>query len=259
MGNIISLISVISPFIVLVITLLIGGSLTLFLDTASMVFVIFGTLTAGAASSMTLSFKEVIKNSLSAMKNKKTDYQRLMDFFDKLIVEFRKNGIIGLEHIRLSEKTPHPFLDKAIYAVSMLGDEDAIRKFLNFEKITYLESLRKTEKFYETLSGYSVSFGLLGTIIGLVYMLANLEDPKTIGKGLALALITTFYGLILSNMVFTPLSLRIRDLYEKEEKLLDTIESSIIYMIRGYSRDIIRETIVDILSGKKETKKKEEE
>jgi hypothetical protein len=61
----------------------------------------------------------------------------------------------------------------------------------------------------ELLETYAPAFGLLGTVIGLVYMLSNLKDPSTIGQGLALALLTTFYGLIISNVIFTSFSFEV--------------------------------------------------
>jgi chemotaxis protein MotA len=102
----------------------------------------------------------------------------------------------------------------------------------------------------ELLETYAPAFGLLGTVIGLVYMLSNLKDPSTIGQGLALALLTTFYGLIISNMIFTPLASRLRYLRSKEEVFLNLTEKAIIFMLDGISPRIIKDSLIESLIGK---------
>ena len=87
----------------------------------------------------------------------------------------------------------------------------------------------------ETIATFAPAFGMIGTLVGLVQMLANMSDPSAIGSGMAVALLTTFYGAVIANVICLPLAAKL-DLRAKEEALL---------------RNLMVEGIVAIQSGEK--------
>lgn len=104
--------------------------------------------------------------------------------------------------------------------------------------------------FFEQLAKYAPGFGLVGTLIGLIIMLAKLEDPTTLGKSMSIGLCTSFYGVLLSNLIFLPLAGRLRissyeEIFEKEMML-----KGIISMAEGDPVFIVREKMLMFLSDK---------
>ncbi len=117
----------------------------------------------------------------------------------------RRDGLLSLQPI--VDEMPHsPFLQKALSLVidgTALDDVERImRRELNAMTLRHEKSAGVFRKAAEV----SPAMGLIGTLVGLVQMLGNLEDPSTIGPAMAIALLTTFYGAILANMVFAPLA-----------------------------------------------------
>ena len=104
--------------------------------------------------------------------------------------------------------------------------------------------------FFEQMGKYAPGFGLLGTLIGLVMLLANMNDPSTLGPNMSIALVTTFYGVLLSNLVFKPLAGRLsissyEELFQKEMLL-----KGLLSLANGDSSYIIREKMLIFLSEK---------
>lgn len=250
MFGVISALVLASPFAILVVTLVMGGNPKLFYELSSIVFVIIGTLTAGLASLPLDVVVRVVKPVLKVLVDRRIDTMEFINFLSELSVHFRKDGLFGLERVVNSRKVPYPGIKRAVQLAMEISDTKKIKDILDVERKTYLEDIDNAINLMELLGTYAPAFGLLGTVIGLVYMLSNLKDPSTIGQGLALALLTTFYGLILSNMIFTPLASRLRYLKSREEVFLNLTEKAILFMLDGLSPRIIKDSLVESLMGK---------
>ncbi|MEO2068467.1 MAG: MotA/TolQ/ExbB proton channel family protein [Desulfurobacteriaceae bacterium] len=248
MFQVLSLLILFSPFVVLVITLLLEGQLDLFVNYPSLIFVIAGTLTAGAASLPVDVVARTLKPIFLAFSYKHVNLQEFVEFFNRLSVSFRRDGLFGLEREIEGKKVPYEGIKRAVQLAMEISDTKTIKEVLELERRSYLEDIENSIVLVENLGTLAPAFGLLGTVIGLIYMLANLKDPSTIGTGLALALLTTFYGLVLSNMFFTPLASRLRYLKSREEVLLTLVEKAIIFMLEGVSPKVIRESLLESLS-----------
>ena len=250
----VSTLVLISPFIILVITLVMGGNPKLFFELSSIIFVIVGTFTAGLASLPLDVVKRVLTPVLRAVVDKRIDMMDFINFLSDLSIYFRKDGLFGLERVVNSRKVPYPGIKRAVQLAMEISDTKKIKEVLDIERKTYLEDIDNAINLMELLGTYAPAFGLLGTVIGLVYMLSNLKDPSTIGQGLALALLTTFYGLIISNMIFTPLASRLRYLKSREEVLLNLTEKAVLFMLDGLSPRVIKDSLIESLMGKRSVK-----
>ena len=237
-----------SPFIVLIVTLLAGSELKLFINYPSMLFVIIGTITAGAASLPFDVVARTLKPISLAFSYKHVNLQEFVEFFNKLSISFRRDGLFGLEREIEEKQLPYEGIKRAVQLAIEVSDTKTIKEVLELERRSYLEDIENSIVLVENLGTLAPAFGLLGTVIGLVHMLANLKDPSTIGTGLALALLTTFYGLVLSNMIFTPLASRLRYLKSREEVLLTLVEKAIIFMLEGVSPRVIRDSLIEALA-----------
>ena len=108
-------------------------------------------------------------------------------------------------------------LTKGLRLVAEGATDADISRILSNEAQQVSQARNRSITILRRGSGLSPAMGLIGTLVGLVQMLAQLEDPSTIGPSMAVALLTTFYGVILSNMVFTPLVSKLEQNSEEED------------------------------------------
>lgn len=130
----------------------------------------------------------------------------------------RKNGILALDGA--TDEGDDPFMAKGLQLAVDGIDPDQIKETMESE-LTYLQERHATGKgLFNNIGKYAPAFGMVGTLIGLVMMLKNLSDFNAIGPKMAVALITTFYGAVISNLFFLPAAdkLTIRDAQEKLNK-----------------------------------------
>jgi chemotaxis protein MotA len=197
-----------------------GGSLSIFIDVPSMLIVFGGT--AGVAlvnfplgdvlgainiAKKAFLFKEVNTNDLLA---------QLMEFANKA----RKEGILSLQGA--IDSIDDEFLVKALQMAVDGQEPDDLKAMLNTE-IDYIAQRHSPGvSIFESLGAISPAMGMVGTLIGLVQMLQNMSDPASIGPAMAVALLTTFYGAVLANIIFLPIAGKLKT-RSKTEILQKTI------------------------------------
>ncbi|HCO11967.1 MAG TPA: motility protein A, partial [Desulfonauticus sp.] len=114
----------------------------------------------------------------------------------------RKEGLLALEHVETENKV----LKKACQLIADNADPFLITETLRIE-ISSLKSRHAIiQDVFKKMGAYAPAFGMIGTLIGLVQMLTKLEDPASIGPAMAVAILTTFYGALLSNLLFLPIA-----------------------------------------------------
>lgn len=109
---------------------------------------------------------------------------------------------------------------------------------------------RRGIHFFEQLAKYAPAFGLLGTVIGLIKLLSSLESPEAVGPGMAIALVTTFYGILFSNLFFLPISGRLRTFSHQEIIEKEMLKEGILSLARNETPIIIKERMMLFLSEK---------
>jgi len=191
-------------FSLMIWAILLGGPLSLFFDMPSVLIVFGGTLgctlvhypfnevsSALSVAKKTFLYREIHTNTLIG---------QLMEFANKA----RKEGILALQGAM--ETTGDEFLKKALQMAVDGQEPETLRNMLNTE-IEYIQIRHgKGAEIFDSLASYSPAMGMVGTLIGLVQMLQSMSDPATIGPAMAVALITTFYGAIIANVICLPMA-----------------------------------------------------
>jgi len=126
----------------------------------------------------------------------------------------RREGILALENSL--EKVEDQFLKKGIQLAVDGTEKNIIERILEVEKENIEGRHKANIAFIEAIIAMGPSFGMLGTLIGLVLMLQNMSDPASIGPAMAIALITTFYGSVLANMIAWPIATKLKLRHEEE-------------------------------------------
>jgi chemotaxis protein MotA len=158
----------------------------------------------------------------------------------------RRDGALALEEE--IKKTNNLFLVKGLQMIIDGQEADNIREIMNLE-IQYVQERHGTgKKMLEFMGSAAPAFGMIGTLIGLVQMLRNLSSPDKIGAGMAVALITTFYGAIAANIVFVPLAGKL-GIYSKAETMsMEMIVEGICAIANGESPTAVREKLQVFMS-----------
>ena len=195
-----------------------GGPIILFVNVPSLLIVIGGSI-AVVLMQFTLSqFFGAFKVGMKAFFNKSVDAGELIEQAGVLANIARKEGMMALE----SQEIENPFLNKGIQLCVDGHPPDLVRKMLSKDISLTIQRHELGQRIFTALGGIAPAMGMIGTLIGLVQMLSNMDDPKSIGPAMAVALLTTLYGAIIANAFALPIADKL-ELRSQEEKTNRTL------------------------------------
>ncbi|OHB62448.1 MAG: hypothetical protein A2Y76_06930 [Planctomycetes bacterium RBG_13_60_9] len=241
-------------FIVITWAIVIGGSWTIFLDVPSLAITMGGMLCSTLIHFSLPQFLGIFGVIRKTIVTRIPAPSELIQGMVNYATINRRDGALALE--QEIGKLNDAFFAKGLQLLVDGQDPDQIRDFLSME-IQYLQDRHAAgKKILEYMGAAAPAFGMIGTLIGLVQMLKNLESPDQIGAGMAVALITTFYGALMANLVFLPLAGKL-GLYSKAETTtMEMITEGICAIARGDNPTAVREKLQVFLSQGKRTAKK---
>jgi chemotaxis protein MotA len=240
-------IGLIAGGIVLVTLIMMGGDLRMFVD-AHAAIVIFGGSFAATLIRFPLSsiFHGLPLGARFAFTMRRITQRELVDEIAMLAEVARKQGPIGLEKV----ETEDPFLAKGIRFVADGYDADFIRDNLERDRDNFLTHLDEGQKIYRAVGDCAPAFGMIGTLIGMVQMFANMTDPSKLGPYMAVALLATFYGAAVANLFCLPLADKLH-LKLVDEEINRTLIIDGVLMIRdAKSPTLVREMLLAYLPEK---------
>jgi chemotaxis protein MotA len=198
-------------------SILVASSLSIFFHIPSIMITFGGTIAATLINyplTKVLSVFRVAKNVvLFKLPPVDQEIDRMVDYANVA----RREGLLSLEE--KLEELNDPFLHKGIRLIIDGFPQDTVRNILRIELDFMEERHGMGKKILESMGSFAPAFGMIGTLIGLVAMLQTLDDPSQIGGGMATALLTTFYGALLANLIFIPLAGKL-DARNREETLM---------------------------------------
>jgi len=229
------------------------GALINFADPQSALIVIGGTFAALFASFSLTSLKEVPKHLKIIMTKDKHNPNDYIDAIVGCAEIARKNGLLALEEHANEQKDP--FLKSSLLLIVDAIDADKVRAMLEGD-LGYMNARHEEAvSIYEKGSALAPAFGMIGTLIGLINMLAGLDlnvegGTDSLTSGMAVALITTFYGSMLANVFFTPIANKLQVRHEREVLCKEIVIEGILSIQSGENPKFIREKLMSFLSEK---------
>jgi chemotaxis protein MotA len=225
-----------------------GGSISTFIDPPSILITFGGAFMATITSFRLDQFMSIFQVLKIAFLGKNPDYEKSIRTLVELAEKARREGLLALDEE--ASQLEDEFLRKGVQLVVDGVDPELVRNILDTE-LSFIEERHKVGiGIFETLSGFGPSFGLLGTVIGLIRMLRRLNDPSSIGPAMALALVTTFYGAFLAYVIAGPIANKLK-LKNADESLLKAIEIEGILSIQaGENPRILEEKLHAFLPPK---------
>ncbi|WP_027338698.1 motility protein A [Halonatronum saccharophilum] len=232
------------------------GNILMFLDVPSIFIVLGGTL---GGVILAYSFKQL----RSAIKGLKIIFSQTNDEAGDIIsilVSFaekaRREGLLALEEEAYD--LDDEFLKKGVQLVVDGTDPQLVKSILETE-LTFLEERHSLNRgVFSKGAELAPAFGMIGTLIGLIGMLAQLDDPTQLGGGMSTALITTLYGALLANVVFIPLAEKLRIKSEEEILSKEVMIEGILSIQAGENPRIVEEKLKAFLSPSSRSEVSEE-
>src|ERR1700689_2952131 len=181
-----------------------------------------------------------------AFTMRRTSQRELVDEIAGLAEIARKQGPIGLEKVEIED----PFLAKGIRFVADGYDAEFIRDNLERDRDNYLSHLDEGQKIYRAIGDCAPAFGMIGTLIGMVQMFANMTDPSKLGPFMATALLATLYGALVANLFCLPIADKLHGKLLDEETNRTLIIDGILMIRDSKSPTLVREMLLAYLPEK---------
>ncbi|MCM0754084.1 motility protein A [Desulfovibrio aminophilus] len=229
-----------------------GSSLMTFVDVPSMLIVVGGTVGATLVNYPLPHMLGVIRVIKQTFQTKTQPPAQIITMFMEFANRARREGILALEPLLKDIKDE--FLRKGLQLTVDGLEPQTIQEILQTE-VSHLEDRHETgANLLATMGSLAPALGMIGTVIGLVQMLQTMSDPSSIGPAMAVALITTFYGAVLANLLLNPMSGKLK-LRSKEEILVrEMIMEGVLSISKGENPRIIEEKLNSYLAPRERRK-----
>lgn len=222
-----------------------GGHVDALVAPSAALIVFGGTI---GATIISFSIKEV-KTVPALLKiiflNKLPEPKETIELIVVMAEEARREGLLYLEN-RLND-VADPFLRKGVQLVVDGTDPEVVKAILEVEVYSQQERHNTGANIFETAGGYAPTMGIIGTVMGLVHVLGNVDSPEGLGPAIAMAFMATLYGVGSANVIWFPLGAKLQNLSKKELLQREIMLEGIISLQAGYNPVLIRERLTAFL------------
>lgn len=202
--DITTIVGLIAGFTLIIMGILNGGELGSFIDTPSLLITIGGTLAGTLVNHPLQTIVGMVSVGLKTFMYKSLPPTELIEKIVGFAETARREGILALE--QAASEVEDPFMGTGI-RLAVDGTEPELIQTILETELAFIEERHKAgASIFNYMGQAGPAFGMIGTLVGLVNMLQNLDDPSAIGPGMATALITTFYGAVVANLIFIPMA-----------------------------------------------------
>ncbi|PCS21441.1 flagellar motor protein PomA [Candidatus Enterovibrio escicola] len=242
-----TLIGILGAFAFIIMAMLLGGTLSMFADVPSALIVFGGSFSVVLMKYTVGQFLGAFKIAGKAFMFKADDPEDLIAKVVEMADSARKGGFLALEEMDVSNS----FMKKGVDMLVDGHDAEVVKITLKKDIVLTEERHDNSAQFYSALADVAPAMGMIGTLIGLVAMLSNMDDPKAIGPAMAVALLTTLYGAMLANMVAIPIADKLRLRKDQEKLNRRLIMDGLLAIQDGQNPRIIGNYLKNYLNEKK--------
>ncbi|CCQ72836.1 MotA/TolQ/ExbB proton channel family protein [Magnetospira sp. QH-2] len=235
-----TIVGLVAGFALIVVAILLGGDLMSFVNVPSLMIVVGGTIASVLIRYTLKDVGVVLKTAMGIGFNmSKTDALDLVQKSLEMAELVRKNGLLALESLEIE----NDFFKRGIRLCTDGHNLDVIKETIDKEVNLTISRQEAGEAMLRGIGDSAPAFGMIGTLVGLVQMLSNMDDPKTIGPAMAIAMLTTFYGAVLANVFAIPLADKIAVKNDQDRKNHELIVQSIIQIHGNQSPMALKEIL----------------
>lgn len=230
-----TLVGLIGALALIVVSMLMSGELGMFVNGPSLVIVVGGTIFAVMAKFGLGQFLTAGKMAGKSFSNKNPDLNDLIVELVSLADEARKGGLLSLE----GKEVSNDYLKRGIQLLVDGHDPDVVKGLLSKDKNQAVERHAIGSQIFAAMAEMAPAMGMIGTLIGLVAMLANMDDPKSIGPAMAVALLTTLYGAVIANGICAPIADKLKLRAAEEANVKSLVTDALLAIQNGQNPRVI--------------------
>ena len=239
--DIATLIGILVSFVLVIVSILVGGDGSWFVNAPSLMIVGGGTMGATLLAYPLGDLLSVFKVVKNVFMHKSQVVGELIPLISEFAKKARQEGILSFES--QLDQIEDPFLVQGIQMAIDGMESSAIEDVMTTEIIYLEERHRLGSEIFSTMGTFAPAVGMLGTIIGLVQMLMQMEDPSQIGAPMAVALLTTFYGTLLANLVFLPIASKLKTRSKQEILIKQLVLEGVISIQSGDNYRVVEQKL----------------
>lgn len=244
-----TLIGLIGGFAIIGTAMIISGGIPIFIDVPSVLIVLVGSFIVLMMKFNMAQFLGAGKTAAKAFMFKLDSPEEIIALVVELADAARKGGLLSLE----GKEIKNEFLARGISLLIDGHDEEVVKNVLTKDKNMAVERHKTGSNVWMALGDLGPAMGMIGTLIGLVAMLQNMDDPKSIGPAMAVALLTTLYGAMLANMVAIPFADKLKLRMAEEELIKKMSIDAVLAIQAGQNPRVIESMLRTYLAeGKRE-------
>ncbi|MCL1078783.1 flagellar motor protein PomA [Parashewanella spongiae] len=242
-----TLIGLIGAFGFVIGAMVTSGGIGIFIETSSILIVVAGSCFVVMMKFNLGQFLGAVKIAIKAFMFKLDKPEDLIEQSVNMADAARKGGFLALEEAEITNN----FMQKAVDMLVDGHDGDVVRAALEKDIILTEERHKSGISIFKAMGDVAPAMGMIGTLVGLVAMLSNMDDPKSIGPSMAVALLTTLYGAIIANMVALPIADKLELRMGEEMQNRNLIMDAILSIQDGQNPRVIESFLKSYLSEKK--------
>lgn len=220
------------------------GGIAAYADSSSALIVLGGTIAVAFVTHPVADVLRAFGVAAQAFVHRPLPLQSLVPLVVDLAQQARKEGLVSLE----GRRVPDPFLQRGLRMCIDGITADLVRDSLHRELASVRERHLRGQRVFRLLGATAPAMGMIGTLLGLVVMLRNMDDPAKIGPGMAVAILTTLYGAILAYMVFNPIADKLEDRTREETLRKSMLIAAIESIVQAENRLVIQSRLGAFLS-----------
>jgi chemotaxis protein MotA len=232
-----------------------GGSIAIFIDVPSVLVVGGGVFAATFIKWPMENVQCLVNVFLKSLFFTPADPKNMIDEIQKLAETARRESVFALEKVPIDDS----YLKKAVMLAADNRPPEVIASVLQLEIDAMEDRHSKGIAIMSGIGADGPAFGMIGTLIGLVQMLQNLSDPSAIGPAMAIALLTTFYGACIANIVALPIANKLKTRSKMEATKMNIIIAGVLGIVAGENPRVVREKLDSFLApSQRQVEQKEE-
>ncbi len=233
-----------------------GGTVGSLINPSAMLLILGGTVGATMVSVGLKNFLSLPGLLARVIKQPQGDPRQMMETLISFAQKARREGLLALEED--VQQLPDRFMAKGLQMVVDGADTEMVETILMTEVELTEKHLMAGAGILETAGGYAPTMGIIGTVMGLIHVLSNLENPNELGPAIAVAFLATFWGIATANLFWLPVAGKLKVLAREEAELRTLVVEGILSIQKGDSPAILREKLEAFVAHRPQPKKAEE-
>ncbi|WP_148714769.1 flagellar motor protein [Chitinolyticbacter meiyuanensis] len=222
-----------------------GGHIASLVQPTAFLIVIGGTIGAVMLQSRATDFIAGVKLGKWVFVPPQHDFRQVLNVMVNWGQQARRGGLLALEAYVAGEKDP--FVRRGLQMLVDGAEPDMIRRALELDIDAYEERARAAAKIWESAGGYAPTIGIIGAVMGLIHVMENLSDPSKLGAGIAVAFVATIYGVGSANLIFLPISTKLKHHIASETRRREMLLEGLVTIANGENPRMLESKLAGFL------------